>query len=217
MQTLLDTLVDGPYDAVYMLGSAGCGKSKALRDVHALAMARFDVTGAAHCANSGRVAVNVGGRCTTFGKRLHNGSFRASHEHGYKTVAVARDVADIKVLLVEEATSIAPRMFSDHVAKLKAAKDMVNAAVSPPEGPLEYPDVDSPVHGVKMLASGDYLQQIFASGGVGKVDEAGTCHLYVPPADDSTPPGSCARCRMRTPGSTLLSATVTVTCYLRCF
>lgn len=172
----------GPYDAIYLLGSAGCGKSKALRDVHVLAQASVGVDGAAHCANSGRIAVNVGGRCTTFGRRLRNGHHRASETHGYMDVRVAREVASIKVLMVEEATSIAPRVFSEHMSKLKDAKELVNSAVAALGKPAEFPEVGSAVHGVRLLASGDYLQKIIASGGVGRVDDTGRYSPYVPPA-----------------------------------
>jgi len=188
VQDLFDAISEGPYNAIYVLGSAGCGKSWALKQLHRMGEQRYGKSGAAHCANSGRVAVNVGGNCMTFGTRLKYGAHRPHEAVRYTDLATARGVADVKLLLVEEATAIPNRLFDLHLAAMKDAKMVVNDAAQVCGQPSEYPDIDAPVHGVKLVATGDYLQQIVGSAGVGQITEHGRCHPYFPPRAASTKP-----------------------------
>ena len=68
-----------------------------------------------HCVNSGRVAVNVGGNCMTFATRLNYGAHRPHEVVRYTEFDTARGVADVKLLLVKEATAIPSRLVDLHL------------------------------------------------------------------------------------------------------
>jgi len=174
----LNSCVLGPYDAVYVFGSAGCGKSQVLKRMRALGEQCYGREATAHCANSGRVAVNVD--CQTFGKRLQYGKHRPWAARPYTDISVARDVGGIKLLLVEEATAIPSRLFNQHVNAVKTAQEEVNRSVNIVGLPQEFTAVSAPIHGMKLVATGDYLQQIVPGGGVGMVKDDGTYAAYVP-------------------------------------
>lgn len=161
-------MATGTYDAVLMLGSGGSGKTVAGRAMHDLAKDHFGADRAARCANSGRIAATVG--CDTFAHRFHYGSRKegAPRPYGMNT-SNAIDVADVKCLIVEEVTAMPNRLAEKHLAAYRDAKVTVNAEVQDADEEPRYHDLGRPLYGLKLIASGDPLQQIACPPGVARI------------------------------------------------
>ena len=71
------------------------------------------------------------------------------------------------------------------VQVLKDAKTQVNRAARRKGRPEPHTDLDRPNAGVKIVASGDHLQQVAAAGGIGRVLPDGTAEQYAPPPSSS--------------------------------
>lgn len=178
VQDIFTALADGPFDAVIVLGSGGSGKTIVGRKIFDLAKQRYGEEGAARCANSGRVAVNVG--CTTFARRLKYGSYTPHAEHAYSNITAAEEVAQIQMLIAEEVTAVPNRLLQQHLGARTAARRSVNLAHERLQQQPPY-TIEGPLGGLKLIASGDHLQQIVVTGSVGRVQATGVPVPFVPP------------------------------------
>lgn len=167
MQDLLHALMHGPFNAILMLGSGGCGKTFTGKEMFRLAKILLGVAAVARCVHSGRLAATIG--CETYARCMSYGSY-APHEHPpYSDISAAKRIADLNMLFAEEVTAMPNRSTEHHLGAYKAAKQSVNWAASRLLRPEPYDDLEQPLAGMKLVASGDHLQQIVAPGGIGRI------------------------------------------------
>lgn len=101
----------GVFHMVWLIGSAGCGKTRCGRVVEQLAKALYGKDDVYRVACSSKVAVNAG--CETLAKVLGAGCYDPSSERDkFHDSAVAYKVASIKVLIIEEFTAIHPTLMT---------------------------------------------------------------------------------------------------------
>lgn len=177
----LEALIDlKAYHAIVLLGSGGCGKTVLMSQLHRRLSTQRG-SGVVRCANSGRVAVNAG--CSTMARTLKYGSYQPHCLPQYSDNKVAHEVARISVMLVEEVTAIPNFLFAHHMGAYRDAKSVLNTAAASLQRPQLHGDVGGPLSGLQLVATGDHLQQLSASGGVGNVDRhAGSVTAFLPPS-----------------------------------
>lgn len=169
MQEVFAVLADGAYDAVILLGPGGCGKTVLGENVHGRAVITFGEEGAARCAQSGRHAANA--RCMTLARRFRYGSYMQRAQI-YLNLQAADEVAQIQMLIIEEATSVPNHMLQQHIGARTAARKSVNLARTRLQQDAPY-EITTGLDGLKLMVSGDHLQQIVSTGSVGRVIASG--------------------------------------------
>ena len=81
--------------------------------MHALAQQQVGPAAVARVANTGMVAVTAS--CKTFARRLKFGAYEPGVTRPFSTLAAAREVAEIKFLIVEEASAISNVRMTAHM------------------------------------------------------------------------------------------------------
>lgn len=99
------------YDGIIMVGSGGCGKSRAGRELMALAEPQYGEGRVVRCANSGFVAAHTG--CVTFARAMRAGQYDATRS-SYSCEEAAQAVASYRLLIIEEVTAIPARLLWAH-------------------------------------------------------------------------------------------------------
>ena len=92
------------FDAILMVGSGGCGKTRAAEAMRGIAAQHVGTAAAKRVANSSMVAINAG--CETFAHCFKYGTYDPDARVPFSAFAAAQEVAGIKYLIVEEASAI---------------------------------------------------------------------------------------------------------------
>eukprot|EP00892_Ulva_mutabilis_P000734 jgi/Ulvmu1/10661/UM066_0043.1 len=177
-QEVLSALTE--FNAVYVIGSGGSGKTHAAKQIEELAVGMYGRAKVARVANSCKVAVNA--NCKTIAKAFNYGVYDAQRQPRYNGMQKAMEVAALQVILWEESSSIGGMLIVKHLHALRDAKLQCNYDATKRGHPIPFPNVHSPFHGVKMIFFGDTMQQLHGLFGVGSVSMHGTPAPFSAPA-----------------------------------
>lgn len=139
---------------------------------------------AARCANNGRVAVIIG--CDTLARALGQLVYRPREQPRFTNHDVARRVAGLKTLVMEEDNAIPNLLMVRHMEVIEDAQISMNEASQDVGVDTPCLNVYQPFHGVKVVFSGNHLQQITPPGGVDLVKPDGTVVPFISHATSNT-------------------------------